>query len=311
VNASYPVAYVNAGADRVSRGEVDAALVFYRKALARAPREETALQALTEALTLANRGAQAVAAADSALAAYPASGGIVTAAADAYRRGGRGIDGALELVVRSRPVARAGDRYLLDLTLGGLAWAKGDTATALAAYDSALAYQSDLPGGLWGKASALALAGRWDESFAMYDRAVRMRTGIVDLRCDYARDLLRARRVAEARRELDEAKLLEAENPDAEALRGWADLAAGDTTGARRHAQQAIAWGDWSDLAHIVLGRAAAAAGNTDAANRATARVRERIAEEAPPEYLYRPQIASWKSIHELPRVERELLTLP
>src|SRR5262245_52046895 len=37
VGASYPVAYVNAGDDRVQRGRVDEALPYYRKALARAP----------------------------------------------------------------------------------------------------------------------------------------------------------------------------------------------------------------------------------------------------------------------------------
>ena len=44
---------------------------------------------------------------------------------------------------------------------------------ALAAYDSVLAYQSDNPDGLRGRASALALAGRDHESFALYEEAVR------------------------------------------------------------------------------------------------------------------------------------------
>ncbi|MBI1795680.1 MAG: TM0106 family RecB-like putative nuclease [Candidatus Eisenbacteria bacterium] len=308
VSPSYAVAYVNAGSDRVSRGRVDEAIGFYRKALARAPREETALQSLAQALTLANRGAPAVAAADSALAAYPASGGVVTAAADAYRRGGRGLAAALALLERSRATVRAEDRYQVDLARGNLAWTKGDAPAALAAYDAALAYQSDLPEALWGKAAALALTQRWDEAFAMYGRAVRVRTGVVDLRCDYARDLLRAGRTAAARAQLDEAKLLDVENPDAEALRGWADLAAGDVAGARRRAEQALAWGEWSDLACIVLAKAEAAAGNADAASRALAPLRERIAKDAPPEYVFRPRLAVWKSVHDLPAVEREML---
>src|SRR5262249_25440189 len=49
VSGSYPVAYTNAGDDRVERGKIDAALPYYRKALARAPREETAMQSLTRA----------------------------------------------------------------------------------------------------------------------------------------------------------------------------------------------------------------------------------------------------------------------
>jgi tetratricopeptide (TPR) repeat protein len=308
VSASYPVAYVNAGNDRVEHGLVDEALPFYRKALARAPREETALESMARALSLGNRGQQAVAAADSALAAHPTSGGVVTTAASAYWHGGRGLDAALALLDRSQSTVRAEDRYQVDLARGSMAWVRGDAATALAAYDSALAYQSDQPQGLWGKASALALARRWDEAFAMYDRAVRMRTGVVGLRCDYARDLLRAGRVAQARTQLDEAKLLDAEHPDAEALRGWADLLNGDAAAAKRHAQQALVWGKWSDLASIVLGKAEAAAGHVEAARAAWAGVQERIEEKAPPEYVFRPKLADWESVHELPAVEREML---
>src|SRR6185503_516040 len=258
---------------------VDDALGYYRKALARAPKEETALLSLTRALTLGNKGPQAIAAADTAIAAHPFGGGVVTATADAYWHGGRGVNAARGLLMRSRTTVRAEDRYQIDLALGNLAWVAGDASAALAAYDSSLAYQSDLPEGLWGKATSLALAKRWDEAWAMYDRAVRMRTGVAALRCSYARDLLRAGRVAEARTQLDEAKLLDAESPTAEALRGWCDLAAGDAAAAKRHATQAIAWGPWSDLAAIVLGRAERKLGNIDAANKATARVRERIAE--------------------------------
>jgi tetratricopeptide (TPR) repeat protein len=308
VSASYPVAYVNAGDDRVSRGKVDEALGFYRKALARAPHEETALQSLTNALNLGNRRAAMVAAADSALAIHPASGGIVTAAASAYWHGGRPLEDALALLERSRPLVRREDRYQVDLARGGLAWNRGDASAALAAYDSVLAYQSDHPEGMWGRASSLALAAKWDESFAMYDRAVRMRTGIVALRCDYARDLLRAGRIAAARAQLDEAKLLDAEHPVAEALRGWAALVGNEATAAKRHAEQAIHWGAWCDLAWIVLGRAERALSNSAAADRALARVRERIAENAPPDYVYRPKLATWESVHELPAVERELL---
>lgn len=249
-----------------------------------------------------------VAAADSALAIHPASGGVVTAAASAYWHGGRGVDAALALLERSRDGVRREDRHQVDLARGGLAWNKGDANAALAAYDSVLAYQSDHPEGMWGRAASLGLVKQWDESFPMYERAVRMRTGIVGLRCDYARDLLRAGRVAAARAQLDEAKLLDAEHPNAEALRGWAALLGMDAAAAKRHAGQAIAWGDWSDLAWIVLGRAERAMNNSAAADKAVARVRERIAENAPPDYVYRPRLATWESVHELPAVERELL---
>jgi DNA-binding response OmpR family regulator len=65
---------------------------------------------------------------------------------------------------------------------------------------------------------------------------------------------------ADARKQLDEAKLLDVENPTAEALRGWASLANGDVTRARSHVKQALAWGSWCDLARIVEGAIAMSA---------------------------------------------------
>lgn len=308
VSASYPVAYVNAGDDRVERGQVNEAVAFYEKALARSPREETALQSLTRALTLAGDGSRALAAAERAMSLQPASGPVVVASADAYWRGGRGLEAALSLLEKSRTAVRAEDRYRVDSAIGQECWVRGDGARSLAAFDSVLAYQSDRPEGLWGRAAALALAKRWDAAFAAYDQAVRLRTGVTELRCDYARDLLRAGRLDSARTQLGEAKLLDPESPTAEALRGWTELEAGNLEAARAHCTQALAWGPWCDLARIVLGAAEQTAGNAVAARAAWNPVEERLARGDPPGYVYRPKLAVWESIHELPAVERELL---
>lgn len=310
VSASYAVAYANAGDDRVERGRIAEAVPFYEKALARSPGEETALVSLTNALTLGGRRDSALTAAERALAAHPTSGAVVTAAADAYWHAGRGLDAALVLLERTRPEVRAEDRWRVDLAIGRFAWMKPAAARSLAAFDSVLAYQSDNPEALRGRAAALALAGQWDSSAVAYDRAVRVRTGIVELRCEYARDLLRAGRVEQARTQLAEAQLLDRENATAEALRGWADLAADDRKAARTHVMQALEWGPWCDLARIVLGGIELAEGNEDAANAAWAPVRERLASGAPPEYVYRPKLAVWEGIHELPAVERMILEM-
>ncbi len=310
VSASYAVAYVNAGDDRVERGRIAEAVPFYEKALARSRDEETALVSLTNALTLGGRRDSALAAAGRALTAHPTSGAVVTAAADATWHSGRGLDAALALLESARPAVRAEDRWRVDLAIGRDAWMKPAAARSLAAFDSVLAYQSDSPEALRGRAAALALAGRWDEAFPAYDRAVRVRTGIVELRCDYARDLLRAGRVEPARAQLAEAQILDRENATAEALRGWADLMADDRKAARAHLMQALEWGPWSDLARIVLGGIELAEGNEDAANAAWAPVRERLASGAPPEYVYRPKLAVWEGAHELPAVERMILEM-
>jgi tetratricopeptide (TPR) repeat protein len=308
VKASYPVAYAAGGDDRVQRGKVSEALPFYRKALAAKPDEETALIAYANALVLGGQPARAESIATRAVAVHPASGPARTALAGARWAAGRGLAKVREELAAARPTVRSEDRYQIDQALGAYAWNAGDADASLAAYDSVIAYQSDSPEGLYGRASALALAGRYDDAFKLYDAAVRVRTGNVDLRCDYARDLLLAGRTADAARQLDEAKLLDAENPIAEALRAWVTYAAGDTARARSQVSRALAWGSWCDLARIVQGAIARKSGDKAGAEKAWAPVRQRIAKGTPPGYVFRPKLATWQQVHTLPAVERRLL---
>ena len=308
VSTSYPVAFAGGGDDRVGRGKVAEALPFYRKALAAKSDEETALISYANALVLGGEAARAESIATRAVAAHPGSGPARLALADARWHTGRGLADVSAGLAAARAKVRAEDRYQVDQAIAAYAWNRGDYAQALAACDSVLAYQSDNPAGLHGRAGALALGGRHDEAFKLYDQAVRVRTGVTDLRCDFARDLLDAGRRAEAVRQLDEARLLDAENPTAEALRAWAALAGGDPAAARAHVSQALAWGPWCDLARIIEGAIAARVGDRTAAERAWAPVRERIAKGAPPEYVFRPKLATWERVHTLPAVERRLL---
>ncbi len=308
LSGSYPVAFSAGGDDRVSRGQVNEGVPFYRKALALEPTNETALVALTNALLLGNRAAEAESVIAGALKIHPASGPVQTTASQAAVHAGRPIARARAALRSARPTVRAEDRYQVDLSLGRLAWIAGDAPAALAAFDSVLAYQSDSPEGRNGRAAALALASRFDESFALYEKAVRERTGVVELRCDFARDLLRAGRLEAARAQLAEAKLLDEENPTAEALRAWADLSGGAVESARAHARQALAWGPWCDLAQAVSGAIERRAGRAEAAAAAWAGLTQRIGANAPPEYVYRPKLAVWEEIHLMPEVERAML---
>jgi tetratricopeptide (TPR) repeat protein len=308
VEPNYAIAYVNAGQDRLYKGDAPAAIAFYEKALARTPDEETALQSLVFARTAQGDREGALRDAARMKALYPTSGSVQTTAGDALWRGGTPLAAVIDQVGAARGRVKVEDRYLVDLALGGWLWNQGRAEEAIATYDSVLAYQSDSPDALWGKASSLALAGRWEEAFPLYEQAVRLRTGVVSLRCDVARDLIRAGRVDEARKHLDEARILEAENPVAEALRGWAALASGDAAAALAHARQATSWGEWCDLARIVAAKAHQALGDRAAAGAAVAPVRERLVSNAPPAYLYLPKQATWQSIHELPAIERALL---
>ncbi len=308
VSTSYPIAWAAGGDDRIENGRVPDALPLYRKALARDSTNEIAMVSLARALVLGGEPLAACSLATRAVAAHPASGQARVALCDAGWHTAAGVLASRTRLALDRAAVRTEDRYLVDLELGELAWVDGDADASLAAFDSVLAYQSDNPEGQQGRAAALALAGRDAEAFRQYEDAVRMRTGITDLRCAYARDLLRAGRVAQARAQLDAARLLDERNPTAEALRAWADLLDGKLAPARAHARQAIAWGSWCDLARIVQGGIEQGAGNAAAAKAAWAPVEQRLAHKSPPQWMYRAGLATWEQVHVQPAVERRLL---
>jgi tetratricopeptide (TPR) repeat protein len=203
-----------------------------------------------------------------------------------------------------RPSVLAKDRDQVDVQLGALYLVKGDVAHAIAAYDSALASQADLPEALWGKGAALALDRQWTPAFQLYEKAVRARTGVMELRCDYARDLIRAGRLADASRQLDEAALLDAEHPTARRC------AAGSHSSAISPTRRAFTLSRRWCGAHGATSRASCCRarspklGDVAGAADAAQPVRDRIARNEPPSYVYRTARAEWMSVHELPAVE-------
>ena len=71
-----------------------------------------------------------------------------------------------------------------------------------------------------------------------------------------------------------------------------------------------LALGAWSDLAVIVRAGALQAQGQGEAARTALAPVQQRIAANAPPQYIYRADKSAWFSVHELPASQRRVMEL-
>ncbi|HEY8880721.1 MAG TPA: tetratricopeptide repeat protein [Roseateles sp.] len=309
--ASLPIALVNAGNQKLEDGKLADAKPLFARALKLAPTDERALTAQLNALAIEGDGAAVGELATRALAAHPRSGALRVGVADALWHGGRPLAGeVLPGLARDVDTLKGEDRFRVDLALADYHRRLGDVPRALAAYEAVIAYQSDQPEALWGRAATLALDGRWDEAFAQYEAVLRLRTGLVPLRRDYALDLLRAGRKEAARAQLKEALILDPADPDTLALRGWLALADGDAAAARRDAGEALALGAWSDLAAIVQTAALQALGQADAARAAIAPLKQRIAANAPPQYVYRPEKSGWFSVRELPANERQVMEL-
>ncbi|MFN3302920.1 MAG: hypothetical protein ACK44A_04285 [Roseateles sp.] len=309
--ASLPIALVNAGNQKLEDGRLADAQPLLARALSLAPAEESVLAAQLYALALAADGTAARELAARALKLHPRSGALRVAAADAQWHGGSPLaTEVLPGLLRDAAALRGEDAFRVNLAVADHHRRLGQVPQALAAYAAVLAYQADQPEALWGRAATLALDGRWDEAFAQYDAALRLRTGLVPLRRDYALDLLRAGRLDAARTQLKEALLLDPRDPDTLALQAWATLLGGDAAAAQQGAEQALALGPWSDLAVIVQAGALQAQGQADAARAALAPLRQRIATGASPRYIYRADKSAWVSVHELPASERRVLEL-
>lgn len=307
--ASLPIALVNAGEQKLSDGQLAEARPLFERALKLAPTDERALAAQLNARAL--EGAAVGDLAPRALAAHPRSGALRVGVADALWHGGRPLAAeVLPGLARDLGTLTGEDRFRVDLALADHHRRLGDVARALAAYDAVLAYQGDQPEALWGRAVTLALDGRWDEAFAQYEAVLRLRTGLLPLRRDYALDLLRAGRVEPARAQVKAALLLDPADPDTLALQGWLALQDGDAATARRVASEALALGPWSDLAAIVQAAALQALGQPEGAQALLAPLRQRIAAGAPPKYVYRPEKSGWFSVQQLPASERRVMEL-
>ncbi len=307
--ASLPVALVNAGNQKLEDGKLAEATPLFERALKLAPDDESALNARLYALALDGNGTAARDLAERALARHPGSGALRVSAADALWHGGAPLaTEVVPMLVEGRPGLKGEDAFRVNLALADHHRRLGDVAQALAAYEAVLAYQGDQPEALWGRAATLALAGRWEEAFTQYDAVLRLRTGLVPLRRDYALDLLRAGRHEAARAQVKEALLLDPRDPDTLALKAWLALIDGDAGAARRTADEALALGPWSDLATIVGAAALKAQGQANAAEAALAPLRQRVAAGTPPQYVYRPDKSAWFSVNELPASERRVM---
>jgi len=306
-SSSLPIALVNAGNQKLEDGKLADATVLLERALTLAPEDESALGARLYALALQGSAGRELSA--RALKLHPHSGALRVAAADALWHGGAPLAADVVPGLAKGIEALTGeDRFRVDLALADHHRRLGNVAQALAGYDAVLAYQGDQPEALWGRAAALALDGRWDEAFTQYDAVLRLRTGLLALRRDYALDLLRAGRTEPARAQLKEALILDPRDPDTLALRAWLTLLDGDAAAALRGADEALALGAWSDLGTTVRAAALQALGQGDQAQATLAPLRQRIATHAPPQYVYRPEKSGWFSVHQLPVVQRRVL---
>ncbi|HEY1130812.1 MAG TPA: tetratricopeptide repeat protein [Roseateles sp.] len=297
VQASLPVALVNASWRYFETGELQPGLDLLSRALVLAPDDAQVLAANLHGLSLRGQGGQVEALAERAERLHPDDGALRVAVAEARRHAGQPLGPLVERLGAGREALPADDRLAVEMALGGYALEAGRADAALAAYEQALSYQGDDPAALWGKAAALALAKRWEPAFASYRQAIKLRTGLLPLRLGLARDLLLAGRTAEADQQLGEAQTLQPQDAELMALRAWVALAQGRAEAALALADGALKAAPWSDTSVVMRAAALRALLRGDEARALQSRLDQALSPAGAPRYVYRAETRRWTSI--------------
>jgi len=308
VDAAWAVGQVNRGDDHLRRGRTEEALATYRRAVEGAPAEENARGALLSALLLSGDTRAALAESRQAARETPQSATYALRLAESLWLAGKGLPKAIAYLEDARSTVRFNECHLLDQRLSGLLWIAGDAAGAQTAAERVLQAHADAPFGLWALAQAQALCNAWPAAWAAYEAAVRQRTGVTELRCDYARDLLRAGEVERATEQVEAARLLDPKEPKVLACLAWLQHAKGHPEDARTTAQTALELGPWCDLARLRLALAEQQLGSPETAAIVLKPWRRRLTEARPPEYILRRKLGRYELIYSQPAVERALV---
>ena len=301
VSASLPLALVNGAHQHLEAGELPPALAQLTRAARLAPHDEQVLIAQLYALSLQGQRQPVEAAARRALARHPDSGSLRAAVVSARWHAGQALAPQLAGLAQGRERLGARDRFEVDMALGRYRLTLGQTEAALTDFEQALAYQADNPEALWGRASALAQAQRWAEAFEVYGRVLQLRTGLMPLRLDYARQLLIAGRLEQAQAQLNETRTLNPTEPELLALQAWLALAQQQPSQALALSAQALQAAPWCDTARLVQAAAWRMQGDAQQRQQAQAQLDElqaRLRPGATPRQVYRADVSGWTTVN-------------
>jgi tetratricopeptide (TPR) repeat protein len=305
---AYAVAYANAGEDRLSRNQVDEAIAFFRRSLERDPGSPEGMRGLIQSLSVKGDDEAACEEAARALRIHPEAAQVVVAAVRAYYLRDGDARARMEELLRRRGSVDAAERYLIDLELGDAAFTAGEIDSSVRAFRRVLGYQSDNPEALWGAGYALSLAGDTGGARDHFERALMRRSGLVQLRCDYATVLIEAGDLCAAEDQLSEAALLDPESSSVEAVRGRLKLERGALAEAAAHLEEALERDPDNDVARTLLAKTRLESGDPEGARKELEPLLERVESGAPPEYSYDAKRSAFRLVHTFPAHEKKLL---
>ena len=301
----YAAGYANSGYDKLEKNRVEEAVRQFRKALERNADSPEGQAGLIYALSIKGDHDSACDLAERARSGNPEDAEILLQTSRAfYHRDGDMRARIEQLETGSKRIEKR-DLYLIDMELADAYLTAGDIGRAIDAFGRVLDYQEDNHEALWGMGMAKALAGDMDSARKHFDKALLRRSGITDLRTDYALVLLDASDFEGASAQLAEAKLLAPENARVAMVEGRMTLLKGESDEAIGKIESALERAPHNDLARIYMAEAVLKSGEPRRAWSELEPVLDRIENGLPPEYYYNDKRFAFEVIHELTADER------
>ena len=308
VTKYYAPAYVIASYDKIENAQLESAVELLEKALDRSPNDESALCGMAYARSILQEHDRAVDAGKQATGKHPSAPQPWISRSEAlYHKTGSHSD-KISLLLEARETVDRNQRYQIELAMGNAYLDRGDLRQAREAFRWVLDYQEDNPQALWGLAYAYGFNGEQEKADDLFKQALRRRSGIVELRVDYANYLIRQERFEEAEEQLTEAAVLDPVSTDVEEASGLLAIYRGDLSEAKTKLQNALEYADYNDIARVLLAHAYVAGGELESAEKTLLPLLGSVERGDPPQYVYVEKKADYLSVHEHPAEERWML---
>lgn len=306
LDACYAVGFVNAAYNELERQRADSALAFAEKARAREPHAESVLSTLSYIYSLCDEDALASAFADTMIALYPNKAESYTRAADVrFCRDGRAA-ACIAMLEGGLAAADSTEQKAIRRQLGNNLSYIGKYSEAAAEYRRVLGQVRDDPHALWGLGCALGDSGDAITADSAFREAITKRSGVVELRLDYARFLIQSGKLDDANAQIAEAELLAPGDPQVQTLRAWHFLALGVPDSARNLLQSAARELPEYRLASVLLLKSLRDLGGT--LDPELSAVVSGMAETDVPTWVFVPRQSSYVIMNDWPEWQRKLL---
>ncbi len=280
VQENIAVARVNSAMQHLEYGHADSSWIELEQIDPQWSEKSYVLSARAYIASLLDRDADAVHAALTFVEQDPTDGDGWISLASALEFGPRAANLLPDSLDTALKVMRAGllktgeaDEISVRLALASYAHRDGLFDEAITQCDAVLQLQADHPTAIWQRANgrarlafaedgmaAASAAGEmmyydgilFSQAVSDYERVIQMRSGVMELRLDYARDLIFAGRLNEADVQISEAESLRPNDPLPMTYRAWWLQLTGDLEAGNQLLSDAVALEPAPDDAHIL-----------------------------------------------------------